>query len=232
MTFAGPRESADNGRNAVNAIALVLLFAPFYLNDFASIYVHDWRAWLAIDYVFVKALPLLLVAWMMARRQVARADLGLGVTRAGSALATLLLATGVGVLLDQNGYTAIAALPGYPALGGMPEISVPAVNWIDLTLGLALVGLVEELVFRAMLADLLARCGAGATTTVAVSSLAFGFIHWSAGLHVVVVTTVIGAVFMFIYLRWRTLPALALAHALVDFVDFAGVIPKSLFKVL
>ena len=107
---------------------------------------------------------------------------------------------------------------------------MPVVNWIDLTLGLVLVGLVEEIVFRAVPAELLARDGLA--VTVAISSLAFGFIHWSGGLHVVVVTTVIGAVFMLIYLRWRALLALALAHALVDFVDFAGVVPKQIFKLL
>ena len=28
-------------------VALLVLAAPFYLNDFASIYVKDWRWWLA-----------------------------------------------------------------------------------------------------------------------------------------------------------------------------------------
>lgn len=226
MTITTLHTPGAGQRNPLNTALFVLLFAPFYLNDFANIYIHDWRMWLAIDYVFVKALPLLRVA----RGQLSCASLGLETPRLGAAVATLLLAAGAGVLLDQNGYAAIAKLPGYVALGGLPEIGVSAVNWIDLTFGLVLVGLVEEIVFRAVLAELLAR--GGVAVTVAISSLAFGLIHWSGGLHVVVVTTVIGAVFMLIYLRWRALLALALAHALVDFVDFAGVVPKQIFKLL
>ena len=224
--------SDDKRRNAPTVTTLDLLFAPFYLNDFANIYVHDWRTWLAIDYVFVKAMPLLLVVWMVSRGQLARDAFQYAMSPASPALRTFFLAAGIGVLLDQNGFAAIAALPGYKALGGMPEISVPAVNWIDLTVGLAFVGLVEETVFRAVLAELLARRGVKRLATVVVSSLAFGLIHWSAGLHAVAVTAVIGAVFMHIYLRWRSLLALALAHAFVDFVDFADVIPKQLFKLL
>ena len=43
-------------------------------------------------------------------------------------------------------------------------------------------------------------------------------------------TAVIGALFMAIYLRTRSVPALALAHFAVNFIDFAGVIPKAMFK--
>ena len=224
MTITTLHTPGAGQRNPLNTALFVLLFAPFYLNDFANIYIHDWRMWLAIDYVFVKALPLLLIARMVARGQLSYASLGLGTPRLGANVATLLLAAGASVLLDQNGYAAIAKLPGYVALGGLPEIGVSAVNWIDLTFGLVLVGLVEEIMFRAALAELLAR--GGVAVTVAISSLAFGLIHWSGGLHVVVVTTVIGAVFMLIYLRWRAL------LALVDFVDFAGVVPKQIFKLL
>ncbi len=233
MTFATPHPPDDNGCDSLNVVALAVLFAPFYLNDFANVYIHDWRTWLAIDYIFVKALPLLLVSWMVKRRQLSRAVLAYRMGSMRAVFMTLLLATGIGVFLDQNGYAAIAALPGYSALGGMPGIPLPAVNWFDLTVGLAFVGLVEETVFRAVLAELLMHSeDSGIVVTTVVSSLAFGLIHWSAGLHVVIVTSAIGAVFMLIYLRWRALAALALAHAIVDFVDFADVVPKQLFKIL
>ena len=45
-----------------------VLTLPFLLNDFANIFVPDYRLWLAIDYGFVKALPLALI-WCFLRAQ-------------------------------------------------------------------------------------------------------------------------------------------------------------------
>ncbi|MCF7764110.1 MAG: hypothetical protein K9N62_10590 [Verrucomicrobia bacterium] len=44
-----------------DAAILAILTLPFLLNDFANIFVLDYRIWLGIDYVFVKALPLFLI---------------------------------------------------------------------------------------------------------------------------------------------------------------------------
>ncbi|MEM7294932.1 MAG: CPBP family intramembrane glutamic endopeptidase, partial [Pseudomonadota bacterium] len=65
---------------------------------------------------------------------------------------------------------------------------------------------------------------------VIVSSVLFGLIHWSLGFHAVLITGVIGAVFMLFYLRSGSIIALVLAHFLVNFIDFAGVIPKGVFQ--
>ena len=64
---------------------------------------------------------------------------------------------------------------------------------------------------------------------IGVSAIAFGFIHWSGGLHMVMLTAAAGAVFMLLYLQTRSLPAIMLAHFAVDFIDAANVIPKSIF---
>ncbi|MCW5603735.1 MAG: hypothetical protein KIT18_04195 [Burkholderiales bacterium] len=55
---------------------------------------------------------------------------------------------------------------------------------------------------------------------------AFGLI-WSLGLNAVLVTSVISTVF---YLRTRSIAALALTHFAVNFIDFAGMIPKAMFR--
>ena len=134
------------------------------------------------------------------------------------------------VSLDQNGYQLIANLPGYSPLGGMPAITSPVWNWVDLTLGLLMVGILEELIFRGFMHTYISRYTGNTFAIVMISSVAFGLIHWSLGLHAVVITSIIGAVFMVAYLRTRSLPAIMLAHFVINFIDFAGVIPKSLFK--
>ena len=208
----------------------ILLAAPFYLNDFSSIYVEDWRWWLLIDYVGVKLFPCLVVLWLFLKKKMCPAEFGLTNQRVPSFLVTFIAVALVGALIDQNGYALIDGLPGYAALGGMPAIADPTWDWIDLTFGLFMVGVFEELVFRAYMHTVLSRYIQRPIPILVISSVAFGLIHWSLGLHAVLITSLIGAVFMVAYLITRSLPAIALAHFTINFIDFADVIPKSIFR--
>jgi hypothetical protein len=218
--------------DARHLAVFAVLALPFYFNDFAGIYVKDWRWWLAIDYVAVKLVPLAAIAWLIASRRMERGDFGLVPQPAAAFLATFLLAALLGTLIDQNAYTLLSGMPGYGALGGMPEIRSSAWNRFDLSVGLLFVGILEELVFRAYAFTVIRRYTASPAAIIAISAIAFGLIHWSLGLTSVLITTVIGALFMGIYLRTRSVPALALAHFAVNYIDFAGVVPKSVFKFL
>ena len=216
--------------NRLYVLALFLLASPFYLNDFANIYVKDWRWWLCIDYAGVKLFPFLVVLWLIRGRNIPASEFGLARQSTPSFLAAFLVLALVGTLMDQNLYKLIEKLPGYPALAGMPDIASPAWNWIDLTLGLVAVGIFEELIFRGYMHTFLSRYTQSRFAIVFVSSVAFALIHWSAGLHVVLVASSIGAVFMIAYLMTKSIPAIMLAHFAVNFIDYAGVIPKSWFK--
>lgn len=218
--------------NARYLVVFLVIAGPFYLNDFASIAVRDWRWWLAIDYVAVKLFPLAVIAWLIGSGRMRPAEFGLTAQGALPFLATFFGAALAGTLIDQNAYQLLGALPGYAPLGAMPEIRSGAWNRIDLSLGLLLVGVLEEIVFRAYAYTVIRRYTASPAAIVAISATAFGLIHWSLGLHTVLITAAIGAVFMVVYLRTRSAPALALAHFAVNYIDFAGVIPKSIFRFL
>ena len=224
------RKNATEGKNGLYILAAVLLAGPFYLNDFANMYVKDWRWWLFADYVGVKFFPLMFALWLIYTEKMRASEFGLKMQSLGPSLLVFFIVALVGTIMDQNGYQLIAKLPGYPSLGGMPEITSPAWNWIDLTFGLLMVGICEELVFRGFLHTFISRYTANACAVVVISSVAFGLIHWSLGLHVVIVASAIGAVFMIAYLRTKSLPAIMSAHFVINFIDFAGVIPKSIFK--
>jgi membrane protease YdiL (CAAX protease family) len=211
-------------------ILFVLVSAPFYLNDFSSIYIDDWRIWLSIDYIVVKLLPLGLIAWAVSRKHLHWPGLGFQKQSLAMFLVAFSIATLAGTLIDQNAYSLLEGLPGYAALGGMPAIDNRTWDWIDLTLGLLMVGIVEELVFRGYLLYYLESLSMRRGSIILISSLAFGLIHWSLGLNAVLITSLIGAVFMIVYLATRSLPAIMLAHFAVNFIDFAGVIPKAVFK--
>jgi membrane protease YdiL (CAAX protease family) len=220
-----------NGKSSAGYVwVFAVLAAPFYLNDFASIFVAEWGEWLAIDYIAVKLFPLAVIAWLITSRRMTLADFGLVSQPAAAFVLTLVLAAAVATLIDQNAYSLLAGLPGYSALGGMPEIRNSAWNRFDLSVGLLFVGFVEELVFRAYAHTVIRRYTENPAAIIAISAIAFGLIHWSLGLVSVLVTAVIGAVFMAFYLRTRSVPALALAHFAVNFIDYAGVIPKAVFK--
>ena len=223
-------EPQDRGR--LHILALILLAGPFYLNDFSSIYLESWRWWLFIDYTAVKLFPLLVALWLMRSSEISAADFGLRPQALPSFMAIFLVVTLAGILIDQNGYALLAGLPGYAQLGGMPPIADPVWDWLDLTFGLLMVGVFEELVFRGYLCTFLQRYTRSSLAILLISAAAFGLIHWGLGLQAVLVTAIIGALFMVAYLRTRSLPAIMLAHFAINFVDLSGVIPKSIFKFL
>ena len=223
------QENGKDGKNRIYILALVLLASPFYLNDFANMYVKNWRWWLFIDYVGVKLFPFLVVLWLIQSKKMRVSEFGLTTQTIPSFLVVFLVVALVGTIIDQNGYQIVAKLPGYSPLGGMPAITNPVWNWIDLTFGLFMVGIFEELIFRGYMHTFISRYTRSSFAIVVTSAVAFGLIHWSLGLHDVLITSTIGAVFMTAYLRTRSLPALMLAHFAVNFIDFAGIIPKSIF---
>ncbi len=217
-------------KNRFYILVLVLLASPFYLNDFANIYVKDWRWWLFIDYAGLKLFPLLVVLWLIYYEKMKASEFGLTTQAIPSFFAVFLIVTLVGTVIDQNGYKLLEHLPGYSSLGGMPAITSRAWDWIDLTFGLFMVGIFEELVFRGYMHTFISRYTKSPVAIVVFSSIAFGLIHWSLGLITVVVTSIIGAVFMIAYIKTQSLTAIMLAHFAVNFIDFAGVIPKTIFK--
>jgi len=218
------------GKTRLYILALILLINPFYLNDFVNMHVKSWCWWLFVDYAGVKLFPFLVVFWLIRSKKMRASEFGLTTQTMPSFLSVFLAVAFVGTVIDQNGYQLIAKLPGYSPLGGMPAISNPIWDWIDLTFGLLMVGILEELVFRGYMHTFISRYTQSPFAIVMISSIAFGLIHWSLGLHVILITSTIGAVFMIAYLRTRSLPAIMFAHFAVNFIDFAGVIPKSIFK--
>jgi membrane protease YdiL (CAAX protease family) len=223
------QENGKDGKNRIYILALVLLASPFYLNDFANMYVKNWCWWLFIDYVGVKLFPFLVVLWLIQSKKMRVSEFGLTTQTIPSFLVVFLVVALVGTIIDQNGYQIVAKLPGYSPLGGMPAITNPVWNCIDLTFGLFMVGIFEELIFRGYMYTFISRYTRSSFAIVVISAVAFGLIHWSLGLHDILITSTIGAVFMIAYLRMRSLPAIMLAHFAVNFIDFAGIIPKSIF---
>ncbi|MBL7213547.1 MAG: CPBP family intramembrane metalloprotease [Desulfobacteraceae bacterium] len=218
------------GGNGLYVLTLILLCLPFYLNDFSNIYVTDWRLWIFIDYTSVKLFPFLVVFWLISTRRMRPSEFGLISQPVIPFLTVFLIGTLAVTFIVQNGYLILNWFPGYPHLGEMPEIKSPLWRWIDLTIGLLMVGIFEELVFRGYLYTFITRYTRRPWIIIGISAIVFGFIHWSEGLDSVILTAAAGAVFMLLYLQTLSLPAIMLAHFMVDFIEFANIIPKSIFR--
>ena len=119
-------------------------------------------------------------------------------------------------------------ITGYAALGGIPVISNPFWHQFDLFAGLLMVAVVEEVVFRGLLAAVLEKYIRNTVFIVILSAAAFGLIHWSAGFADVAAASLAGLIYMALYLRTRSLPALILSHFIVDLVSFSKLIPVGL----
>lgn len=209
-----------------HALIIGVLTLPFLLNDLANIFVRDYRVWLAIDYAFVKALPLAVILYFLRVRRISFSDLGIQGLRFGRFLGWTFTMTILGVILDQFGSRFFASLLPDTRLGGMPPITNALVNQIDLYLGLALVAVVEEVIFRGLYFTLLSRYFPSRIIVFAISASAFGLIHWSLGLSAIAHTAVIGAVFMICIGKTGSVLPTIVAHFFVNYVAFSGVVTR------
>jgi membrane protease YdiL (CAAX protease family) len=107
-----------------------------------------------------------------------------------------------------------------------PEVSFPPLEnevWqaVDLTFGLVLVAVSEELVFRRLWADWWNARGGGTAGLYAGSSLVFGLLHLPQGLADTAVAVVWGVLLMYLYRRSRSLALVILVHFVVDLWYFS-----------
>jgi membrane protease YdiL (CAAX protease family) len=90
---------------------------------------------------------------------------------------------------------------------------------IDLTFGLLLVAVHEEIFFRRVARVVLRPLGDG-WAMVGVSSVIFALFHWWSGLPNMILVAVAGAFLMLLYRRAGALWPAVLAHYLMDFWIF------------
>ena len=203
----------------------MLLVAPFILNDFSNIFIADFKTWLVIDYLFVKAFPLFLIVYLLRTRRIILADLGLKMIAPSQLVLWTIAVALLGTAIDQIGWRFFENVLPSTKLGGMPRISIPWLNMIDLYFGLICVGIFEEIIFRGLAFTVFRAFVKSTTTLFLITALLFGFMHWSLGLHAIVNTAIIGAVFMVVMWRKGSVMPTIIAHFLVNYVAFSGMIP-------
>lgn len=169
-------------------------------------------SWLLCDY----AMRLSTLALLAANPAVRKAIFGPERLRV-----SLAIAINWGLLLIPITWLAWIIGDAYAAF--LPEFRLgfyPApAGWLrsfDLTFGIALVAIHEELVFRRAMRMALAELGDGRAMTL-VSALLFGAYHWWTGVPNMIYATIFGIVAMVIYRRVGALWPVMVIHYLADF---------------
>lgn len=126
-------------------------------------------------------------------------------------------AVAMALLYDPTGELLTPIVPD-TRFGYFPRAS-GWMHFIDLTFGLVLVAMHEEIFFRRIARSVFRPLGDGAWMVLA-SSLLFGLFHWWSGLPNMLLAALVGAFLMLLYRRAGALWPAALAHYLIDFWTF------------
>jgi membrane protease YdiL (CAAX protease family) len=203
-------------RSLLPLYALAVL--PFFLNDIGFILATTAPEWLGVDYASKLAALSLILAIPVLRR-LAR---DWGETAAPVWLLALPAIASAGLIVAEfRGFEdRINALWPESILYRFPRIESDGLRIFDLTAGLALTAVVEELVFRRLFADVVGPLFRSEWGMVAASAILFGAIHWSAGIGSVVCATLAGVVLMVLMRRSGSLWPPVVAHYLTNLILF------------
>jgi len=209
-------------------IILAVLSSIFLLNDYLFMMARTATAWLVIDYGS-RLLAIGIVLYLIRQKISTPAEFGLTGLPFRAGLRWLLLLTVIGVLIDQVGWRILEQVLPNTQMTFMPKIKNPLMNLFDLTFGVALVAVSEEIVFRGYCFSAL-QGRWRPWVVVAVSAILFGLIHWSQGLHAIVSTALWGILPMVAMARTGSIIPAMIAHYITDLVSLGGFVPEAWFS--
>ena len=185
----------------------------FILNDFGFIYTKTPISWLLFDYS-CRVIVLGLIYYGYKKSLFTPTYIGLNPLPKQEFFIHTFILTAISLLLFEY-------VIDYIYSGGFldfPEITNNYLFVFDLTVGIALVALSEELLFRGLIYNRLPRY------KILISSILFGLIHWGSGFDSVLIATIIGVLFALSYKKTGSLYPAITAHFLVDFILFSEII--------
>lgn len=201
-------------------ILFIAASLPLYLNDLFYIYMPlDAIGWIIVDYGS-RLLVFGALIVFVAKGLIGRNDLALSWLPLDSLIGWTLLLSAVGIAIDHYTSSALRMLFHNSALASYPDFSkLGAFKPIDLTLGLFMTALSEELLFRGLLLTLLQRT-LSPMSAIVISTLLFGLIHWCYGPSSILSAALWGLLPALIVIRTHSLWPAIIAHYLTDLVDF------------
>ena len=206
--FAPKRES----------IFVILALIPFFANDLLFLVSEGAPQWLAIDYATKIVVLALLLGPSVMRAIALQAEPTQ--MRLYAIVLFAMLAFGLALASDHYVRGWLDYLLPQTILFSYPPIGDPALYWFDMTFGLALTAVSEELAFRKVLWHWLRPRLASTTTLYFLSAALFGLCHWSHGVGSVVSAFLIGLVLMGLYRRTGRIEVSMAVHYATLFILF------------
>jgi hypothetical protein len=195
---------------------LLLAYLPYYLNDFVNIYVHDYTAWVILDYI-MRLTVIGFLLCMLRRGALTRSALGLGLPPVTD-LVLWTVATSAAAMA-YLWLSEFVLAPYFPpgALGDVPLDPASPLFRFDATAGLVLVAVSEEMVCRGLTLDVLRR-HLSTPALYVVSALLFSLMHWSLSAHTLADAFVYGLILVPATMATGSIWPSVLVHFLVNFV--------------
>ena len=142
----------------------------------------------------------------------------------GSVVGWTLLLIIIGIFIDQVLWRLFASILPDPSWSiSFPPLSNKFHMFVDLTIGIGFVAIVEEYIFRIELAERL-KAKLPIILAVVLGSIIFGLSHWAFGINAVVTTAIWGILPIVSYYKLGTIFPAIIAHFITDVVSFSGIL--------
>ena len=183
--------NVSEGNQRAKLLSLIVLTSLFLLNDIPLIYTHTYISWLLIDYL-VRLIALFIIFYLIQYKISILSEFGLIKIGIMPLIIWSIGLSVTGVMIDQIGYELLERILPKFQIMSYPKIENPFIKVFDLTAGLLLVSITEELIFRGYYFSVLKNYTKSPFIIITVSSFMFGLIHWSLGLHGIIVAAIWG----------------------------------------
>lgn len=189
------------------------LAAVLAASDAMDVAGSDFSVWLAVD-LGVRCGVLAMAALCVDRRTFSLEEIGLARARGDVLLIHCVLVAAAAAVVAYLGATRLQGLFG-PGLGSLPAPMAGSL-WVglDAVVGLPLVAVSEEVVFRGMALTVLRKLGLGPAGTVLASTALFMLSYWSHAPGALLAMGALGALFMVSTLRTGSVVPAVVGHYL------------------
>lgn len=190
------------------------LSSIFILNDFLFIYANDFLKWLFIDYSS-RILAIVIIFYSIYKGVFNYSDLKLNKLNLKELTLYTFALSIVGILTFEILEPILDNFFKDTNFVTFPKITNEFVRIFDLTIGLILVALSEEFIFRALALKVLEKFSR--INIILITSFIFSIIHWSTGVSSLIITFLIGTIFMIATLRVNSIYPVLLSHFIINF---------------
>jgi membrane protease YdiL (CAAX protease family) len=202
-------------------IALIIIIAPFFLNDFFFLK-YEKNVELIYFFDVIQRLLILILCFFLFGRSGLRLTSSLAPKEERDKfLDCIIFPVLIAVVYVTINYIIMFATPFEWNQGfRFGTLSNPYLKWLDLTLGLILVSITEELVFRRHVYSYFASLVKKDWIANIIQATLFGLMHWGGGKTVVLNATIFGLIAGLFYDQKKYLLPVIILHTIVNFTIF------------